>query len=127
MVPRQIQSPEESFVVANNDFMKRLRWKDYNGAAKYFTEGGSEPFLEQLRQTEKDLNITDVRLDSAEFHAPDQTMASWLVVDYFLLPSNSLKSFRFELQWHYREGGEKLLGTWRITSHFPPFPGVSKP
>jgi len=123
----ETHNPEESFVVSNDDFMKRLRWKDFSGAAKYFDAEEGKLFREQLRPLEKDLNITDVRLDSAEFQAADKTMETWLIIDYFLLPSNTLRDFRFKLQWSYLEVGGKSPGIWRISSPFPVFPEAAKP
>lgn len=127
MLPKDVQSPEKSFVVASDDFMRRLRWKDYNGAARYFSEAAGAAFLEQMRLVEKDLNITEVRLDAAEFRNADEAMETWLVVEFFLLPSNTLQRLRFALPWRYQRAGEKLPGEWLIVGDFPHLPGAAKP
>ena len=119
MLAKKIESPQESYVAASNDFMKRLRWKDFQGAAKYFVDEEKEPFLEQLRRIEKDLNITDVRLESAEYLEQSQTMETWLVLEYFRLPSPTVKHLRFAQQWKFSAAGENAPRVWRIVSNFP--------
>jgi len=106
--------------------MQRLRWRDYQGAAKHFTEPHREGFLKQFRRAD-DLNVTDVRLMSARFIAAEERMETEVEVEYFLLPSATLKTFQFDQQWTYFRAGENLPGEWRITSLFPEFPGLQSP
>jgi hypothetical protein len=122
----QVVSPENQFLKTQDDFMQRLRWRDYQGAAKHFTEPLQAGFLQQFRRPE-DLNVTDVRLESAKYLADQEQMETVVVVEYFLLPSATLKTFRLEQQWAYFRDHKNLPGEWRITSLFPEFPGLEKP
>jgi hypothetical protein len=122
----QVVSPESQFLKTQDDFMQRLRWRDYQGAAKHFTEPHQAGFLQQFRQAD-DLNVTNVRLESAKYAAEGEQMATVVAVEYFLLPSATLKTYRLEQQWSYFREHENLPGEWRITSLFPAFPGLDKP
>lgn len=122
----KVVTPENQFVRVQDDFMQRLRWKDYQGAARHFSEANREAFLQQFRQAD-DLNVTDVRLESLEYQAENQQMQTEIVIEYFLLPSATVKTFRVEQQWHYFHDEQSATGEWRITSHFPAFPGLVRP
>ncbi|HKI52198.1 MAG TPA: hypothetical protein VJ995_09000 [Geothermobacteraceae bacterium] len=126
MFPSKIMSPDSQFAQVQDDFMQRLRWRDFQGAAQYFSETHRESFLQHFRESD-DLNITDVRLLTTEYAADDERMETEVEVEYFLLPSVTVKTFRFEQQWGFFRSGEKLPGKWRITSHFPEFPGFESP
>ncbi|HKI50621.1 MAG TPA: hypothetical protein VJ995_00980 [Geothermobacteraceae bacterium] len=125
-LPSKVVQPESQFVRAQDDFMQRLRWKDYQGAAKHFTEPLQDGFLQQFRNADQ-LNVTDVSLQHAKYLAETEQMESEVAVEYFLLPSATVKTFCFEQQWTYFRSGEKLTGEWRITSLFPQFPGLESP
>jgi hypothetical protein len=124
-LPKVVQ-PESQFVRAQDDFMQRLRWRDYQAAAKYFTAPHRDGFLLQFRNADQ-LNVTDVRLQHAEYLAETEQMETEVAIEYFLLPSATVKTFRFDQQWSYFRSGEKLTGEWRITSFFPQFPGLESP
>jgi hypothetical protein len=122
----QVVKPESQFLSPQDDFMQRLRWRDYQGAAKHFTEPHREGFLQQFRGS-GDLNVTDVRLESARYVAEGERMETVVVVEYFMLPSVAVKTFRLEQQWTYFREEEKQSGEWLITSVFPVFPGLKSP
>lgn len=122
----KVVTPENQFVRVQDDFMQRLRWKDYQGAARHFSEENREAFLQQFRRAD-DLNVTDVRLVSLEYQAQEQQMQTEIEIEYFLLPSATVKTFRVEQQWHYFHDSQSATGEWRITSLFPEFPGLARP
>lgn len=124
--PSKVLTPESQFARVQDEFMQHLRWRDFRAASRYFTETHRESFLRHFRESD-DLNITDVRLLSAEYVADNERMETEVEVEYFLLPSVTLKTFRFEQQWRFFRGGENLPGKWRITSLFPEFPGLESP
>jgi len=124
--PSKVLTPESQFARVQDEFMQHLRWRDFRAAAQYFTETQREGFLQHFRESD-DLNITDVRLLTSEYAADDERMETEVEVEYFLLPSVTVKTFRFEQQWSFFRSGEKLPGKWRIISHFPEFPGLESP
>ncbi len=111
--------PSDQFLAASRDFSQRLRWQDWHGAARYMEAPHGEEFLERFRPLEG-LHITDVQLESAELQGEDGRVAAWMVMEYYLLPSLTVKKLRFRQEWVYRDPGRS--GQWRIASPFPDFP-----
>lgn len=122
----KVITPESQFFKAQDDFMQRLRWRDFQGAARHFTAPRRDEFLQRFRRAD-DLNLTDVRLQFVDYDAAAEQMATEVEVEYFLLPSATVRTFRFTQQWSYFREPEQLTGEWRITSHFPEFPGLESP
>lgn len=112
--------PAKEFSDASQDFMARLRWKDYNGAAGHLTEEHRSDFLERFSQA-GDLNIVDVHLESVDFSGENRA-ETWTVLEYYLLPSAAVKTFRLRQEWSYEGGDRYRPGVWRIITPFPPFP-----
>ncbi len=104
------------------DFSERLRWRDFAGAARYMAPEAAADFNRRFSDL-PDLNITDVRLDSAEFSADGKRVETRNSVEYFLLPSATIKTFRYEQAWEVVGGDRWHGGTWLIVTPFPPFPG----
>lgn len=113
--------PGEGFEKAGRDFAQRLRWGDYNEAGGYFTGRNREAFLERFA-TPGDLHIVDVVVERAELGPKARKGTIWMRIEYYLLPSPTVREFRFRLQWR-RQGGDRFTpGSWQITSPFPDFP-----
>lgn len=104
------------------DFAQRLRWKDFNGAARYFDDADKKHAFVDVFAEMKDLQITDVRVETIDLDAGGQGATTRMTLEYFLLPSVSVKTFAFELDWAYAGLKPKAAETWFIASPFPPFP-----
>jgi hypothetical protein len=116
-----IMNPQKEFEGSNRDFMQRLRWNDLHGAAGYVTEPNRQKFIELYRGKD-DLNITDVRMESAEFTASGEQVDTWLIIEYYRLPSVTLKTFGYAQRWTYFGKDEVTPVGWKITSIAPPLP-----
>jgi len=104
------------------DFAQRLRWKDFNGASRYFDEAAKKhAFVEQFAEME-DLQITDVRVETIDLDESGQRATTRMTLEYFLLPSVSVKTFSFKLDWAYAGLKPNAAESWFIASPFPPFP-----
>lgn len=116
-----VTSPQGQFEKDNRDFMQRLRWTDLHGAAAHISEPNRKKFIEMYRG-KTDLNITDVRMESAEFSEDGEQVDTWMIIEYYRLPSNSLKTFSFAQRWTYFGDDEVTPVGWKITSVAPPLP-----
>ncbi len=90
--------PQEPFRPAVSDYVQRLRWQDYHGVARYLAEEHREAFLERFLPL-SDLRITDVRLDSVEPQAEKDRMVTHIVLEYYLLPSATVKRVALRQEW----------------------------
>lgn len=113
--------PAKEFAGASRDFAQRLRWKDFNGASRHLAEEHRTDFLERLGALE-DLHIVDVRLESIDHHEEGKRAETRTVVEYYLLPSATVKKLRLNQEWSYEGGDRYRPGIWQITTPFPPFP-----
>ena len=104
------------------DFAQRLRWNDYSGASRYFdTEENRQEFLQTFTGMQ-DLQITDVVVESIDFAEDRRSASTSMVLEYFLLPSPVVKTYRFSLQWAYLGLKPNSSESWLVSSRFPSFP-----
>ena len=113
--------PVELFPMGNEDFVRRLRWLDYPGAAQHMVEEVREDFLERFADNE-DLRIVDFGTERIEFSADGRQVVVWHTLEYYLLPSATVKKERIRLEWEFREENKLFPGTWLITTEFPQLP-----
>ena len=116
--------PQGQFELARGDFAQRLRWLDFPGAARHLAPVQREDFLRAFADL-PDLHITDVRLESAEAGDAGRRVVAWSTIEYYLLPSTTVKTFRFRQEWEYSGGGRFEAGNWLVVSPFPEIPGVA--
>jgi hypothetical protein len=116
-----LEPPAARFPTTVDNFLQQLRWKDFQGASQHMAEEYREDFLNQFSGL-NDLRITDVRLESTTIREKDQLMETWAVLEYYLLPSISIKTFPFRQEWELRGADRYHTGTWVIVTPFPKFP-----
>lgn len=108
--------PSEAFGEVQKEFALRLVWKDYASAASFIDSDLRQDFLDKFPER-GDIRVLEIRPAGVEFEDPDQEGAiSWLDVDYYRLPSNTLKTLKVRLEWAYQEG------KWQIVSPLPDLP-----
>ncbi|MDY7228987.1 hypothetical protein [Hyalangium rubrum] len=88
------------------DFHKRLRWKDFRGAARHIIPERREDFLRTRRELhdERDLSITDFEILEAAI-APDGMRAVVTTrFQWMRLPSASEQTATVTSEFVFREG-----------------------
>jgi len=113
--------PRQEFNSVFRDYAERLRWRDYKGVARYLDETERGAFLSRYG-TLDELSIINVQLESADFAEGDQRVVTTTDVEYYLLPSLSVKKIRLRQQWVYQGADRYHPGTWRLEGPFPAFP-----
>lgn len=113
--------PTEEFIAVSDDYLQRLRWQDYNGVAKHLVASERDAFLDQWTGLD-DLRMTDANLDSMEFRAEGRQAQTRVSLEYYLLPSTTVKRLRLNQSWEYQGGDRTHPGQWQITTPFPPPP-----
>lgn len=109
-------NPVHSFGETHKEFAKRLVWKDYGSAASFMGKEYRQDFLDKFRER-GDIRVLEVRPEGVEFEDPDQNRAlAWSRIEYYRLPSNTLKDLKLRLEWENRDNG------WKIVSPFPDLP-----
>jgi len=104
-----------------NDFLKQLRWGEYSAAAAFFADEQQESLRTQTETRER-LQIVEVKLESWKLSDDDKKADTVMVIDYFRLPSATIRHVTMRLQWEFQETRKGMPGSWRIVSPFPAFP-----
>ena len=106
---------------SRDDFMNALRWKQYKVAAEFMLPENRKDFLTTFNKL-KDIHITDVRLLDLQETVEGRRFETSIEMDYYLLPSVSVKTFSFTQDWVYFAGEDSSLQGFRIITSFPDFP-----
>jgi len=109
---------------ALDDFMYALRWQRFQEAAAFFASEHQRAFLDQMDDL-KDLNVTDVRLKRLDATDEGRRIEARLEMDYYLLPSATLKTLRIDQTWVYSATCDAARGCYLITTPFPKFPSAA--
>jgi hypothetical protein len=107
--------------MSRDDFMNALRWKQYKVAAEFMLPENRKDFLATFNKL-KDIHITDVRLLDLQETAEGRRFETSIEMDYYLLPSVSVKTFSFDQDWVYFAGDDTQQTGFRIITSFPDFP-----
>jgi len=107
--------------MSRDDFMNALRWKQYKVAAEFMLPENRKDFLATFRKL-KDIHITDVRLLDLQETVEGRRFETSIEMDYYLLPSVSVKTFSFTQDWVYFAGEDSSQKGFRIITSFPDFP-----
>jgi hypothetical protein len=68
------------------------------------------------------LNVTEVRLTRIDLKDEGRRAETRLEMDYYLLPSATLKTLRIDQTWVYFEAGDSEYSGFLITTPFPKIP-----
>lgn len=111
----------ENFDKSVKAYNRMLRWQEVEQAGMRFTEPEQrDAFLAAAEQLKKrKVTITDYRILTTECQPEAGSGDVATEFDYFILPSNRIKTLTYRQKWAYREiDGEK---GWRVKSPLPAF------
>lgn len=101
------------------DYNRLLRWHEIeNAGMTYIDQDLREEFLKRAEILKKrGLSVTDFRILSTR-HIPESKSGDALAeFDYYLLPSNKIKTISYRQDWVYLED----IKSWKIKSGLPNF------
>ncbi|NLV23569.1 MAG: hypothetical protein GXY54_02145 [Deltaproteobacteria bacterium] len=108
--------------VSVREYLQRLRWKDYYGAAAFMKEEHREDFLKRIKAVDG-LNLVNVTLVHMERGANQEEFQTVVVIEYYILPSLALKEKELRQKWVIvRPESWGSMAAWMIDSPFPGFP-----
>jgi len=102
-------------------YNRMLRWQEIEAAGMVFIEPEQrEEFLKAAESIRKrGVTITDYRIRTQEC-LPEKGTADVLTeFDYYILPSNRIKTLTYHQSWDYRTIGEKK--SWKLKNGLPDF------
>ncbi len=109
----------EGFDRSVKAYNRMLRWHEIEDAVMTFTD--SDQKEDQLKQAEflkkRGLSVTDFRILSSNYLPEKKTGDVIAEFDYYILPSNRVKTISDRQEWVYREN----IRSWKLRSGLPPF------
>ena len=108
--------------VSVRDYLQRLRWKDFYGAAVFMKEEYREDFLTRMKGIEglHLVNVTLIHMEPGNKQDEYQTVAT---IEYYILPSLVLKEKELRQNWViFKADSWGSMAAWMIDSPFPEFP-----
>lgn len=100
-------------------YNRMLRWHEVeNAGITYIDQEQREEFLKQAEVLKKrGLTVTDYRILSTRFIPEKKTGDVLTEFDYYILPSNKIKTISYRQDWFYLEGNK----SWKLRSGLPVF------
>jgi len=113
-------TPTSMLLKMTENFSERMRWQDFQHAAAYVTAEERESFLAHWRDAE-DLHVVGAQVDSIEMLDPEAARVN-MTIEYYLLPSNTVRKLKTEQEWSYLAGESLKAGSWELVSGAPRLP-----
>lgn len=110
--------------LSRDDFMNAMRWKQFDVAGSLMLPEHRKTFMKTFMPL-KDIHIVDVRIVYLQPSDKNRRFEMTVEMDYYLLPSVTVKTFSFDQTWDYFEGDGSENKGFLITTPFPDFPGDS--
>jgi hypothetical protein len=100
-------------------YSRMLRWHELENAVMTFSDPGQmEGYLERAETLiKRGLTVTDYRILTSR-HLPEKQSGDVVAeFDYYILPSNRVKTVSHRQEWIYREN----IKSWKLKNGLPPF------
>lgn len=107
--------------MSRDDFLTDMRWKRFKEASSLMLPEHRQAFMKTFTSL-KDIDITDVRLVDLQTLDEGKRFETTVEMDYYLLPSVTVKTFRFDQTWSFIAGDDPALQGFFISTPFPDFP-----
>lgn len=111
----------EQFEKSVKGYNQMLRWQEVESAGiTYMDPELREPFMKAAADMrKKEVTITDYRIISSEFLPDTESAVVTAEFDYYILPSNRIKTVVYRQQWHYKK--HNSTKSWLLDSGLPQF------
>lgn len=100
-------------------FNQMLRWHEIENAGITYIDSEKQESYQKQAATlkQKGISVTDYRIITTKY-VPEKKSAEVVAeFDYYILPSNRIKTISYPQEWLYRE----KLDSWKLQSGLPDF------
>ena len=101
-------------------FCEAMRWRDFVGAANLLLPTSRELFLQQFQ--DENLHVVESRVVSVALDESTTGASAEYVMEYYRLPSNRIKKWRWQQQWQLAPPPNATTRLWLIHNDPPAFP-----
>jgi hypothetical protein len=119
-------SVRSEFEKSVKDYNRMLRWREIENAGLIFMDAEQrEAFLTTAEKIRKrGITITDYRVLYSEFFPEKNAGNAAVEFDYYIMPSNRIKTLTYKQDWVYRNVSKKENSkdmVWKLKSGLPDF------
>jgi hypothetical protein len=107
---------------SRDDFMNAMRWKQFDVAGSLMLPEHRKHFMKTFMPLTKDIHIIDVKLAYLQSSEENRRFETTVEIEYYLLPSVTIKTFSFDQTWLYFDGKDSAPEGFFVTTPFPDFP-----
>lgn len=109
----------DEFSKSMKAYNQMLRWNEAeNAGMKFLEEEMQNDFIKKAaRMRNRGVTMTDFRILSFECFPDKKSAESITEFDYFIMPSNKIKTTIYRQEWTYRDN----IGSWKLKSDLPAF------
>lgn len=111
----------EEFDKSTKDYNRMLRWQEIPRAVATYAEPETrDEFMAAAQKLRtRAVTVTDYRILTTECLPEKETGEVVAEFDYYILPSNRIKTLTYKQDWAYRTINEKK--GWRVKTPLPAF------
>lgn len=111
----------EEFDKSSKGYNKMLRWREVeNAGMAYMDPDLRDAFMASAEDFKKrEVVITDYRILTTECIPEEKRAEAIVEFDYYILPSNRIKTLTYREKWNYLDTEEKR--GWQLKSNLPVF------
>jgi len=117
----ELKQREDLAESSRKDFINAMRWKRFGVAASLMKTEYREDFMATFTPL-KDIHIFTVKNVNTKDTADGRRFEMSVEMEYYLLPSVTVKTFNFDQTWEYFDGDDPALQGFFIVTPFPEFP-----
>lgn len=112
-------SLSEGFDQSMKAYNRMIRWHEIEGAgATYMDSEKRDEYLKQAELLKKrGISFTDFRILSAKYIPEKKSGDVIAEFDYYILPSNRIKTVSYSQEWRYQE----ISKSWKLKNVLPSF------
>lgn len=113
----------EEFETSVKGYNRMLRWREIPAAGPlYVVPEGRDQYIATAESIKKrEVTITDYRILTMDFLEEKLLGDAVVEFDYYVLPSNRIKTLTYKQDWVYREMGKGKERIWKVKSPLPAF------
>lgn len=109
---------KENFSRTSRSYATMLRWQEFDAAVAFVNAPMQEDYRKRI-EAAKGIKVLDSRLLSLECLTDQKTASVVMELDYYVVPSTTVKTVTDLQKWRYfDEGAQK---GWRLESLLPEF------
>jgi hypothetical protein len=109
----------EEFDKSVRAYNRMLRWQELENAGMIYLEKElRDDFMKKAESLKRrGVTLTDYRILTSECLPEEKTGEAIAEFDYFILPSNRMKTATYRQQWVYQD----MIKSWKLKSGLPAF------